>query len=72
MKKGFVNGKELLVGNFKLLSLHNVSFDIDPVSIKILSLPLLLMANFRNYITIADNIKPFCSSRHTKIKADEC
>jgi Cd2+/Zn2+-exporting ATPase len=66
--KGFVNGKELLVGNFKLLSLHNVSFDIDPVSIKNTVIAIAFDGKFSGYITIADNIKPFAAVAIQKLK----
>ncbi len=66
--KGLVNGKQLLVGNFKLLSLHNVAFDIEHASIMNTVIAIAFDGKFRGYITIADNIKPFAAVAIQKLK----
>ncbi len=55
--KGTVNGKELLVGNFKLLDKFGIGYDIDPGSIVYTSIAVAVEGVFAGYITIADRIK---------------
>jgi len=52
-----VNGKELLVGNFKLLDKYKVRYDVDPVSIVYTTIAVAYGQQFVGYITIADSIK---------------
>ena len=66
--KGLVNGKQLLVGNFKLLSLHNVAFDIEHASIMNTVIAIAFDGKFIGYITISDNIKPFAAVAIQKLK----
>lgn len=55
--KGTVGGKELLVGNFKLLDKFNVSYNIDPNGIVYTTIAIALDHHFVGYMTIADSIK---------------
>jgi Cd2+/Zn2+-exporting ATPase len=41
--KANVNGKELLVGNFKLMDKFNIAYDIDPASIVYTLIALLMI-----------------------------
>ncbi|ESU19074.1 MULTISPECIES: heavy metal translocating P-type ATPase [Flavobacterium] len=55
--KATVNGKELLVGNFKLMDKFSISYDIDPTSIVYTLIAIAYDSKFAGYITIADSIK---------------
>lgn len=55
--KADVNGKELLVGNFKLLTKFGVAYDIDPQSIVYTVIAIAYDKKFAGYLTIADSIK---------------
>jgi len=55
--KADVNGKELLVGNFKLLKKFGVAYDIDPESIVYTVIAIAYDKKFAGYLTIADSIK---------------
>lgn len=55
--KASVNGKELLVGNFKLMDKFSISYDIDPSSIVYTTIAVAYDTKFVGYITIADSIK---------------
>ena len=55
--KGITEGKELLVGNFKLLDKFNVAYDIDPNSIVYTTIAIALDGKFVGFMTIADSIK---------------
>ncbi|HOZ81643.1 MAG TPA: heavy metal translocating P-type ATPase [Bacteroidia bacterium] len=66
--KAFVNGKELLVGNFKLLSLHNISFNVDPATIKHTVIAIAFDRKFAGYIIIADSIKTDAAAAIQKLK----
>ena len=55
--KASVNGKELLVGNFKLLDKFNISYDIDPKNIVYTVIAIAFDEKFAGYVTIADSIK---------------
>jgi len=55
--KAEVNGKELLVGNFKLLDKFNITYDIDPNSIVYTVIAVAYDKKFAGYLTIADSIK---------------
>lgn len=52
-----VDGKELLVGNFKLMQKFNISFPINPARIVLTTVAVAFNKNFVGYITIADKIK---------------
>lgn len=52
-----VNGKELLVGNFKLMDKFNISYDINHANIVYTLIAIAYDKKFAGYITIADSIK---------------
>ncbi|MGJ1318066.1 heavy metal translocating P-type ATPase [Sphingobacterium spiritivorum] len=55
--KALVNGKELLVGNFKLMDKFNIAYDVDPSSIVYTLIAVAYDGQFVGYMTIADSIK---------------
>jgi Cd2+/Zn2+-exporting ATPase len=55
--KAEVKGKELLVGNFKLMDKYSIPYDIDPSSIVYTVIAVAYDRKFAGYLTIADNIK---------------
>jgi Cd2+/Zn2+-exporting ATPase len=52
-----IKGKELLVGNFKLLDKFSISYDIDPTTIVYTLIAVAYDKKFVGYLTIADSIK---------------
>lgn len=57
--KATAEGKELLVGNFKLLDKEGISYDIDPSGIVYTVIAIAYDGKFAGYLTIADSIKPY-------------
>jgi len=55
--KARVNGKEILVGNFKLMDKFNISYDVDPAKIVYTVIAIAYDGKFAGFITIADSIK---------------
>ncbi|RNA60739.1 cadmium-translocating P-type ATPase [Chryseobacterium nematophagum] len=55
--KALVKGKELLVGNFKLLDRFNIDYDIRPENIVYTVIAIAYDHKFVGYLTIADTIK---------------
>lgn len=55
--KAMVNGKELLVGNFKLMDKFNISYDLNHANIVYTLIAVAYDKKFAGYITIADSIK---------------
>ena len=55
--KAEVSGKELLVGNFKLMDKFSVPYDIDPASVVYTLIAIAYDKKFAGYLTIADSIK---------------
>ena len=55
--KAIIEGKELLVGNFKLMDKFSISYDIDPTTIVYTLIAIAYDKKFAGYITIADEIK---------------
>lgn len=55
--KATVNGKELLVGNFKLMDKFNISYDTNHADIVYTVIAVAYDKKFAGYITIADSIK---------------
>ncbi|RYG13028.1 MAG: cadmium-translocating P-type ATPase, partial [Chitinophagaceae bacterium] len=55
--KATVNGKDLLVGNFKLLDKFGVNYDVDLTNIVYTVIAIAYGGRFIGYITIADSIK---------------
>lgn len=64
-----VNGKELLVGNFKLMDKFSIVYDIDPSSIVYTLIAIAYDSKFVGYITIADSIKEDAQITIDKLKA---
>ncbi|MBB1642721.1 MULTISPECIES: heavy metal translocating P-type ATPase [Sphingobacterium] len=55
--KATISGKELLVGNFKLMDKFGISYNVDPSSIVYTTIAVASEGKFVGYITIADSIK---------------
>ncbi|WP_126974367.1 heavy metal translocating P-type ATPase [Gynurincola endophyticus] len=55
--KATIDGKEILVGNFKLMNKYNIAYDVDPASIVYTTIAIAYDGRFAGYITIADSIK---------------
>ncbi|WP_312286585.1 heavy metal translocating P-type ATPase [Chryseobacterium gleum] len=55
--KATINGKELLVGNFKLMDKFNISYDLNHTNIVYTLIAVAYDKKFAGYITIADSIK---------------
>jgi Cd2+/Zn2+-exporting ATPase len=67
--KANVNGKELLVGNFKLMDKYSIAYDIDPTSIVYTLIAVAYDKKFVGYLTIADSIKEDAQITIDKLKA---
>jgi Cd2+/Zn2+-exporting ATPase len=67
--KANVNGKELLVGNFKLMDKYAITYDIDPTSIVYTLIAVAYDKKFVGYLTIADSIKEDAQLTIDKLKA---
>ncbi len=67
--KANINGKELLVGNFKLMNKFLITYDIDPNSIVYTLIAVALDKKFVGYLTIADSIKEDAQLTIDKLKA---
>lgn len=55
--RGIINGKELLVGNFKLLDRYKISYNFDHSKVVSTLIAFAYGGEFAGYITIADQIK---------------
>ncbi|ROH92385.1 cadmium-translocating P-type ATPase [Chryseobacterium cucumeris] len=55
--KATINGKELLVGNFKLMDKFNIRYDLNHSNIVYTVIAVAYDKKFAGYITIADSIK---------------
>ncbi|KMQ68205.1 metal ABC transporter ATPase [Chryseobacterium sp. FH2] len=67
--KAAVNGKELLVGNFKLMDTFNISYDIKPENIVYTLIAIAYDKKFVGYLTIADSIKADAQLTINKLKS---
>jgi Cd2+/Zn2+-exporting ATPase len=67
--KATVDGKNLLVGNFKLMDKFSIPYDIDPNSIVYTLIAVAYDKKFVGYITIADVIKKDAQETINKLKA---
>lgn len=67
--KAMVNGKELLVGNFKLMNKFSIQYDIDPTTIVYTLIAVAYDKAFVGYLTIADSIKEDAQLTIDKLKA---
>ncbi|EJL76207.1 heavy metal translocating P-type ATPase [Chryseobacterium populi] len=67
--KAMINGKELLVGNFKLLDKLNITYDIKPENIVYTLIAVAYDKKFVGCLTIADSIKADAQLAINKLKA---
>ncbi len=67
--KAIINGKELLVGNFKLIDKFNISYDIKTDNIVYTLIAVAYDKKFVGYLTIADSIKEDAQLTINKLKA---
>ncbi len=67
--KANANGKEVLVGNFKLMDKFSIKYDVDPSSIVYTLIAVAYDNNFVGYLTIADSIKEDVQLTIDKLKA---
>ena len=67
--KAEVDGKELLVGNFKLMDKFSIAYDIDPKSIVYTLIAVAYDKKFVGYLTIADSIKEDAQITIDKLKS---
>lgn len=67
--KATIEGKELLVGNFRLMDLNGISYDFDPDKIVYTVIAIAYNKRFAGYLTIADSIKEDAKRTIEKLKA---
>lgn len=67
--KAEINGKELHVGNFKLMDKFNIQYDLDPNSVVYTTIAIAYDKKFAGYLTIADEIKEDAQETVSKLKA---
>ncbi len=67
--KAEIQGKELLVGNFKLMDKFSIQYDIDPSTIVYTLIAIAYDTKFVGYLTIADSIKEDAQETIDKLKA---
>lgn len=67
--KATIDGKELLVGNFKLMDKFFIKCDIDPTTIVYTLIAIAYDNQFVGYLTIADSIKEDAQIAVDKLKA---
>ncbi|WP_353130184.1 heavy metal translocating P-type ATPase [Parapedobacter pyrenivorans] len=67
--RAMVNGKSLLVGNFKLLDRFGIAYDVDANSITATVVALGYDGRFAGYLTIADQLKPDAAETVTQLEA---
>lgn len=67
--KASIDGKSLLVGNFKLMDKHSIPYDVDPNSIVYTLIAVAYDKKFVGYITIADVIKKDAQETINQLKA---
>lgn len=67
--KAFVNGKELLVGNFKLLDKFNINYEVNTSNIVYTVIAISYDRKFIGYLTISDSIKADAKMAVDKLKS---
>jgi len=67
--KAEINGKELHVGNFKLMDKFNIPYNIDPNSVVYTTIAIAYDRKFAGYMTIADEIKEDAQTAVNQLKA---
>ncbi|SDI01207.1 Cd2+/Zn2+-exporting ATPase [Chryseobacterium taeanense] len=66
--KATIDGKELLVGNLKLMDQFDISYDINTENIIYTLIAIAYDKKFAGYLTIADEIKTDAQSAISKLK----
>lgn len=67
--KGTIDGKELLVGNFKLMDKYAIAYPIDTTNIVDTIIAIAYDNKFAGYLTIADEIKATAKEAIEKLHA---
>jgi Cd2+/Zn2+-exporting ATPase len=67
--KAEINGKELHVGNFKLMNKFGIKYDLDPNSVVYTTIAIAYDKKFAGYLTIADEIKEDAQETVNRLKA---
>lgn len=67
--KATINGKELLVGNFKLIDVFNISYNLKTENIVYTLIAVAYDRKFVGYLTIADSIKEDAQLTINKLKS---
>ncbi|MFC7346695.1 heavy metal translocating P-type ATPase [Chryseobacterium zhengzhouense] len=67
--KAKINGKELLVGNLKLMKQFNISYDVNAENIVYTLIAVSYDKKFVGYLTIADSIKEDAPQTINKLKS---
>lgn len=67
--KAEINGKELHVGNFKLMDKFDIDYDLDPNSVIYTTIAIAYDKKFAGYLTIADEIKEDAQEAVSELKA---
>jgi Cd2+/Zn2+-exporting ATPase len=67
--RAVIDGKELLVGNFKLMKKFDIVYDIDPSTIVYTLIAIAYDKKFVGYLTIADSIKEDAQHTIDRLKA---
>ncbi|MGE6356888.1 heavy metal translocating P-type ATPase [Flavobacterium sp. NPDC079362] len=67
--KAEINGKQLHVGNFKLMDKFNIKYNVDPNAVVYTTIAIAYDNKFAGYLTIADEIKEDAQEAVNKLKA---
>lgn len=67
--KASIDGKELLVGNLKLMDKFGIGYDINSENIVYTLIAVAYDHKFAGYLTIADSVKPDAQSAVKRLKA---
>lgn len=67
--KAVINGKELLVGNFKLMDKFSIKYDVQPENMVYTLIAVAYDKKFVGYLTIADSIKTDAQLTISKLKS---
>jgi Cd2+/Zn2+-exporting ATPase len=63
-----IDGKELLVGNFKMMDKFGIAYDVDTSGIVYTVIAIAYSHQFAGYLTIADSIKPDAKATIGRLK----
>jgi len=67
--KAVINGKELLVGNFKLMDKFSINYDVQPENMVYTLIAVAYDKKFVGYLTIADSIKTDAQLTISKLRS---